>query len=338
MQMPILTVIIPVYNAEKYLPKCLNSLANQTYKNLEIIFVDDGSTDNSGAICDQYCKKDNRARAIHQENRGVVAAREQALHAAKGEYVTFLDADDWIDKNVYEKMMKGAVESGADIVVSGYVVESESGKIRKNFTYGRARIYNAEDGWNAMCSYRYFGWELCDKIYKREIISKIRVPYNVIRGEDFLQNYKAAKIIKEILYLPIYGYHYVQRSTSVTKNMMTSLEGLSSHAIHIADSDPNIWAREHLQGKEYVCAKMRMYISSLKRLLLMGAWDEKSSAEFLLEQSYIRKKLWRIFFMKSFPRTKKIGGLFFSLPFFVVKKLRFFIVKYDTRRINNITK
>lgn len=114
----LISVIIPVYNAENYLARCLDSVVNNSYKCLEIILVDDGSVDNSPQICDYYAKKDNRIKVIHKSNAGTAAARNDALNIAKGDYIAFCDNDDYISPYFYESMLKALEETGADVVVS----------------------------------------------------------------------------------------------------------------------------------------------------------------------------------------------------------------------------
>ena len=102
----LISVIVPVYNVEKYLPQCLNSIINQTYENLEIIFINDGSTDNSGNICDEYAKRNSRIKAIHKENGGASSARNIGLDICKGDNIGFVDSDDWIELDMYESLYK----------------------------------------------------------------------------------------------------------------------------------------------------------------------------------------------------------------------------------------
>ena len=116
----LISVIIPVYNAEKFLNKCLDSVIGQTYKNLEIILVDDGSQDDSGKICDEYAQKDNRIKVIHKENGGDSSARNTGLKMATGKYITTIDSDDWIELNAYEDMLKVLLEKNVDIVRCGF--------------------------------------------------------------------------------------------------------------------------------------------------------------------------------------------------------------------------
>ena len=127
MQLPKVTVIVPVYNTEKYLPRCVESLMAQTLKELEIIFVDDGSTDSSGRLCDEYASKDNRIHVIHKPNGGVAAARQTGLEAAAGKYVIWADSDDWVEVDMYEKLYQKAQSAQADLTVCGFIYEYKDG-------------------------------------------------------------------------------------------------------------------------------------------------------------------------------------------------------------------
>ena len=117
-----ISVIVPVYNVEPYLRKCLESVLNQTYRDLEILIIDDGSTDNSGQICDEY-KKDERVRVLHTENRGLSAARNLGLDEANGDWIGFVDSDDWIEPDMYEVLLRKAEETGADVVECGCYID-----------------------------------------------------------------------------------------------------------------------------------------------------------------------------------------------------------------------
>lgn len=125
----LLSVIVPIYNVESYLPRCLDSIINQTYKNLEIICVDDGSTDKSGEIADAYARKDKRIQVVHKENGGLVSARKVGVLRATGEYAAYVDSDDFIERKMYEEMMKLAVDNSADIVTSGTIRTYENGTV-----------------------------------------------------------------------------------------------------------------------------------------------------------------------------------------------------------------
>lgn len=141
---PLLSVIVPIYNVEKYLSRCLDSIINQTYRNLEIICVDDGSTDKSSEIADEYSRIDKRIRVIHKENRGLVSARKTGINQAKGMYATYVDSDDYIEKVMFEKLMKYMIKNGVDVVTSGVIREYAGAVVceRENCAPG---IYRGEE-------------------------------------------------------------------------------------------------------------------------------------------------------------------------------------------------
>ncbi|MBQ8680482.1 MAG: glycosyltransferase family 2 protein, partial [Treponema sp.] len=125
---PLISVIVPVYNVEKYLPQCLDSIKNQTYKNLEIILIDDGSTDSSGVICDKVALIDKRIRVFHKENGGLSDARNYGIDKAKGSWLTFIDSDDYISSNYIEYLFKLSVTHNTKIATGAHTVFYESGK------------------------------------------------------------------------------------------------------------------------------------------------------------------------------------------------------------------
>ena len=118
-----ISIIVPVYNVADYIRECLDSLVNQTYQNIEIILVDDGSTDLSGQICDEYAKKDRRIIVFHKTNGGLVSARKAGIRIATGEYVTYVDSDDWININAYEELVKIVIEYHPDIIAYDFIKE-----------------------------------------------------------------------------------------------------------------------------------------------------------------------------------------------------------------------
>ena len=120
---PLVSVIIPVYNVSRYLPKCLDSVISQTWRNLEIIVIDDGSTDGSGSICDQYAKRDDRIKVIHSPNRGLSSARNLGLDNLRGQFISFIDSDDWIEPDAVETLVKAALLTGSYIVTAGFCHE-----------------------------------------------------------------------------------------------------------------------------------------------------------------------------------------------------------------------
>ena len=127
--MPKVTVVVPVFNVEKYLHQCIESLLNQTYRNLEIILVDDGSTDNSGAICDKYRQKDQRIKVIHKCNQGLGFARNSGMKETTSDYITFMDSDDYADEDMIEELMRPIIDENADTVIGGFKKVNDEKKI-----------------------------------------------------------------------------------------------------------------------------------------------------------------------------------------------------------------
>ena len=247
-----LSVLVPVYNVEKYIHRCVESILNQSYDDLEVILVDDGSTDESGALCDGYARKDSRVKVIHKNT-----ARIAGLQAATKRYVTFVDSDDYIESTMYEKLMQKILHSHADIVVGGYVSEYEDGTVLCSFTAVDEKFYASEDALCAMFEGDIFNWSLCDKIYRRSLfdslddISKWPSSY----GEDTYMNYKLFSLAEYVFYMPLYAYHYCLRNNSLMRS------GVNEGYFAYLDIYASIVAR-------YSKDNMPKFIPSIMRLLI----------------------------------------------------------------------
>jgi glycosyltransferase involved in cell wall biosynthesis len=216
-KIPMMSVIVPVYNTAPWLPRCLESLAGQTYRNLEIICVDDGSTDGSAAILDEYAARDARIKVIHQENAGVSAARNRGLEAATGEYVTFVDGDDWIEEDAYEMMMR-QFTNDVDIVAMGAVIDGET-EAKKGL---EAYFNRLPMGYIAVnpSVFAYLNISLPTKVYRRSLIEQysIRFPVGITYGED---SAFVCCVLAHSRFLYNVGtryYHYVQHEGSAMHN------------------------------------------------------------------------------------------------------------------------
>ena len=207
----LISVIVPVYKAEKYLDKCVESIVNQTYKNLEIILVDDGSPDNCPQICDEWAKKDGRIKVIHKENGGVSSARNTALDICLGEYVTFADSDDFIEANMLEAMMKTAEKAKAEVVVCGFTFEENGQEISKIPFNNKVYTNKNNELLNAYISDEIRP-EACAKLIKKSVIGKTRFDPSVKYGEDQLFNYEIFKKCTCLAGVENGYYHYVQNS------------------------------------------------------------------------------------------------------------------------------
>ena len=171
--MELISVIVPVYNVESYIAECIESIQNQTYMNLEIILVNDGSTDASGDICDQYAAYDERIKVIHQENGGLSAARNTGIEAANGDYISFVDSDDYIRLTLFEDMLQLLKEYDLDII-EFTAFRDKSGDIIEGCNDGHLEIYSKEDALRlAMHDCFVAAWS---KLYKRSAIGDVRFP------------------------------------------------------------------------------------------------------------------------------------------------------------------
>ena len=220
--MKTISVIIPVYNTEKELPKCLKSICDQTYKDLEIICIDDGSTDGSSQVLDEFSMKDNRIKVVHQKNGGESNARNTGLKMASGEYIAFCDCDDWIDTDMYEILARELNCENIDMVGGSWYKETDvySQEIRNQLPVNSAAFTREEllKYLYKRDSYRGFAY-MWNKLYKREILKdkfgKLLLFDEDLRlGGDVLYLAEAALNIKKGRYIDRAFYHYYQRSES----------------------------------------------------------------------------------------------------------------------------
>lgn len=222
MNNPLISVIVPVYKVEKYLDRCVESIVNQTYKNLEIILVDDGSPDNSSALCDEWAEKDSRIKVIHKENGGVSAARNAAIDIANGEFIGFVDSDDYIDKDMYDVLYKQLISTQSDLSVVGVYYGERTDSFASNNVYSKEEtqlfLFNQRD-------YMAFNGYLVNKLYKSEIIrvNHIRLNKDVTMGEDMCFNFDYISHIKKMCASDYCGYHYEYRDDSCTNSMDAKL-------------------------------------------------------------------------------------------------------------------
>ena len=209
----LLSVIVPVYNVEDYLSKCIDSLIVQTLKDVEIILVNDGSTDKSGDICDKYRLKDNRIKVIHKENGGTSDARNTGIEIARGKYISFVDSDDWIDPHMFEKLYNLAIENEADIVQCDYIKVYDENVIVNNISENITK-YNSEQILHELYGPNYIKTVIvCNKIYKRELFNEIRFPKGKFYEDEFT-TYKILHKANLIIDTNIPMYYYRQREGS----------------------------------------------------------------------------------------------------------------------------
>lgn len=228
----LISVIIPIYNVEKYLHKCICSVLTQTYQNMEIILVDDGSMDSSGIICDEYIKKDRRVKVIHKKNGGLSDARNAGIDVATGEYLCFIDSDDFIHKQYVEILYDILMKNDADIAVCNFqkVQEGEilnERMIDQNDVH--VSVLNREESWYALydSALHYQFTIACSKFYKRRIFKELRFPIGRL-NEDAAIAHKVIGEIDRAVYVDEVLYYYLVRSGSIMNSDIKTDDGVKA--------------------------------------------------------------------------------------------------------------
>lgn len=229
MSTPFLSIIVPVYNVEPYLSCCLDSILVQTFGDFEVLLIDDGSTDTSGAICDDYAKKDSRIRCFHKGNGGHMSARQAGFRQASGKYVAFVDSDDWIDPSMYQSMCATANKYDADVICCNYTAVTPEKEI-KRLDFCNPGFYNRQQleeqiypGMLFSGSFFHYGISpsLCTKLFRRSLFEKhlFQVPLSLKLGEDGLAVYSCLLEAASVCFLPEAFYYYRSCSSSLTHTM-----------------------------------------------------------------------------------------------------------------------
>ncbi|MBE5821327.1 MAG: glycosyltransferase [Clostridiales bacterium] len=290
----LITVIVPVYNVEKYIRNCIESIINQTYSNLEIILVDDGSLDSSPQIIDEYAKKDKRIRVIHKENGGVSSARNAGLKIASGEYITFVDSDDTINSKIYEILYNLIKKYDTEITMCEAikVYEDEEGKIiipelEENDI--QEKVLNSGEAIKLMIMDGNIGNFACTKLFKKELFNNITFPDGKVY-EDAGTTYKVVHNANKIVYtnLKLYNYFYGRigsiTSTFTEKKILDSLEAYFEQYLFILNNYPEI--------KQYAnITWVRMYTSAMEKICMnnyIDLWDREDVIE---KYEYFKKAI-----------------------------------------------
>lgn len=214
-----ISIIIPVYNIAEYLPRCLDSLINQTYKNLEIIVVDDGSSDNSRDIIESYAKKDSRIVKIFKNNSGVSDTRNKGIEQATGDYIGFVDGDDYIDTKMYEILMSNALEYDADISHCGYQMVFPS-RVDYYYNTGQKIFQDKKKGILDILSGDIVEPGLWNKMYKSSIIKDIKMPTDIRINEDYIFNVMAFANAEKSIFEDKPLYNYILRPNSAATSSL----------------------------------------------------------------------------------------------------------------------
>lgn len=311
----LVSVIVPVYKVEEYLEKCVKSIKEQTYQNLEIILVDDGSPDNSGKMCDALKKTDPRIKVIHQENMGLSGARNSALDIMKGDAVTFVDSDDTIDSHMIEYLVSDMEQYDADIVECQFY-EVFGSKVNVYDYLKETKVYNTEQALLIDLCSKGGSVAACGKLYRKKIFKTHRFEVGRI-GEDMFAIIESLCQAERIVIDHRPMYYYYHRNNSITTNRFSE-----KTLDEIKGTKRNL----DIVKKEYPSAVPGAlfrydwsYLWVLDRILLDEKWKENVHLKTVLQ--HIRRNLLRILKSPYFTRNRKIGALVTSVSPYLYRKL-----------------
>ncbi|WP_346676742.1 glycosyltransferase family 2 protein [Erysipelatoclostridium sp. An173] len=219
---PLISVIVPAYNIENYIENCLESIIRQTYKNLEIIVIDDGSTDNTGKIIDNFSNFDKRIKVIHKKNEGVSKARLLGVEESKGEYIGFVDGDDQIEKYMYEHLLNNALKYRADISHCGYQMNFPDGHVDYYYNSKMIIEQNKDKGLKDLLEGKYIEPGLWNKLFKRQLFTNLikEMDFDIKINEDLLMNFYLFNKSNKSIYEDVCLYHYILRKNSASTSKL----------------------------------------------------------------------------------------------------------------------
>lgn len=261
----LVSVIVPVYNCERYLTYCLNSIVNQTYQNIEVILIDDESKDRSGEICDTFATKYSYIKVIHQKNKGCGFSRNEGLNIIKGDYFTYIDADDYVSKYYIEKMLYLAEENAADVVTAGTIFMLETRNQIKN-NGGQTVVYDRKEfGDNFM---KYISAPSWGKLYRHSTCGKVR--YDRASYEDVPYANMMRPLIKKSIYSSDLLYVYRAYQDSITRGNFGKKSLLKIHKNYKITKDYNMWCEEVKKAVNIVIYRNQeeLYSTYLKKIYI----------------------------------------------------------------------
>lgn len=257
--MPKISIIVPVYNVEKYLKRCVDSILNQTFKDFELILVDDGSTDTSGEICDEYSGIDNRVVVVHKKNGGLSNARNNGIDMASGEYLGFIDSDDYIEKDMYEVLYNDITKNNADIAICGMYDVYGGVPIENKNTIDKCVLDNIT-AFKLTLESKILSVSAVNKLYKKSLFKELRYP----EGKTYEDAYLTPIILfnsQKIAYNPLPKYYYVHGENSITTNAfkMSDLGVIEAYKKHLEFVRKNIPDLEEQAMFRYLWAHMIIF-------------------------------------------------------------------------------
>ena len=308
----LISVIVPVYNAEKYLVRCVDSILNQTYSNLEVILVDDGAKDNSGAVCDMYAQKDERVRVVHKENGGLSSARNAGIDIASGDYLGFVDSDDWIEPETYETMLALALEHDAQMVCAGrYDVDADTMEKTVGLCPEKDEVISGIELLG-----RIFVWDncdssSCDKLFHKSLYLGLRYPLGVVSEDVALFPYTAERAQRVAMCAkPFYNYYHHGGSITTA--------ALSAKSFHFGEHTRRIYDYIRKNYPQIQDQARRFRIKGLNHSLLAYELAEPAMRKLFTAQcrecrAELRKHLRYIFGHPAYSKKARIVHLLLAV-------------------------
>lgn len=301
--MPLISVIIPVYNTGKYLDRCVGSILGQNIDDIELILVDDGSTDESPLICATLAKKHTCIKYIHQYNKGVSSARNLGLEHATGEYIHFFDSDDYIVGDFYYEVTNLAKLQDADICCTTICSEDSQGRFKLPGVGTERKKISSEEAVKELLLCNKVSYSLCDKLFKRDIISGVRLDEQIFHNEDFLFCYEAIKKAKTVLCISKSYYHYCHNEGSAVNSAFNSrkLTAISAQSIVYSDVIKAFPRLKNIALLQY--CKVLLYMSAQ---MSIAGFENREGKQFI--RSIICKNIPKIIF-SNFGLGYKINAI-----------------------------
>lgn len=248
--MPQISVVIPVFKVEKYLERCLESIKTQTYPNLQIILVDDGSPDLCSVLCDEWIAKDIRISVIHKHNGGLSDARNYGMELATGEHISFIDSDDYISNDYFEEMLNTLVAENSDIVECSVVKFYENDRFEEYQDDIKVSSFSADEGLSGLIAEEPFHQHVWNKLYRRDLIKDIIFPVGKLNEDEFW-TYQVFGNAKKVTKINRTMYYYFQRSTSImgesfSLNRLDALEGKKNRQDYIEENYPTLTSQSKI--------------------------------------------------------------------------------------------
>lgn len=299
-----ISCIVPVYNTELFVAKCIKSILGQTYRNLELILIDDGSIDKSGVICDEFAEKDDRVKVIHQKNAGVSAARNVGIKEATGEYLCFVDSDDYIENDYFELAITYIYENKPNLFINNHIKDNGKYNKRKCTVFKMTNVKAMEE----MFKKQHFSWEPVACFYNTNICKEIFFDSSIRFGEDLLFKYTFIQSCNDnILYASLEKYHYVFRADSACNSYGISKKIDDLKVLRfIIDRENNVTGKM-IYMNEYLPRLLRYY----KVCLYSNSQEEKKSVEFL--SSYFEEDFGNILYDNKIKISLKAKAIFLKI-------------------------